>query len=289
MSTALKCPERFLEVRISDLSQNPTLLTLCAGYEAGEWRAVPLANHLFEWLPEFCLKYSEIVNLGSHNAVRLLKQAARTFYSLEKNTDTRGEIGELLLHVAIRQDFHTIPFVSKMFFKDFSGYTVKGFDCVHILITRSPEGIEENELWLGEAKFYKDFDSALTEAIDSVETHLQHNYLRKEFLTICNKIDESHPQAKQIRKLLDVNRSLDTIFSRLVIPILITYESDTVKNFTTLCREYQNAIEEETKGLYAKFCKRFPEIKPTIHLILVPLKVKQSLVDAFNSELERQQ
>ena len=80
----LEPPEKFFDIRTSDTQHNPYLITACAGYELGKWREKQLAEYLIEWLPEFCLKYTEIKSLGSNNAVRLLKKLHLT-YTQQKN------------------------------------------------------------------------------------------------------------------------------------------------------------------------------------------------------------
>ncbi len=57
-------PDPFLSVVISDLTLDPTLCTLCAGYEGGQWRSEDLAEHAMEWLPEFCLSADELSDLN---------------------------------------------------------------------------------------------------------------------------------------------------------------------------------------------------------------------------------
>lgn len=128
----LEPPEKFFDIRTSDTQHNPYLITACAGYELGKWREKQLAEYLIEWLPEFCLKYTEIKSLGSNNAVRLLKKAASNVYATKKFKN-RGEIGEIILHAIIRHEFNTIPLISKIYYKDAPNDTVKGFDCVHVV------------------------------------------------------------------------------------------------------------------------------------------------------------
>jgi hypothetical protein len=140
--------EDFLEIRAQKIDVSPTLIGLCAGYEAGSWRAQQLVSHMMEWLPDFALTYEERRSFGTQNAVRRMRKAAHTIYKTEKFAK-RGEFGELLLHIAIRQIFNTVPAISKIYYKDSSNDTVKGFDAVHVVVS---EG--SLELWLGEAKFY---------------------------------------------------------------------------------------------------------------------------------------
>lgn len=277
----ISSPKPFLEIRFNDTSRIPSLVTLCAGYESGKWRGDQLAEHLVEWIPEFCLKYSEIKGLGSGNAVRLIKQAAANIYTTKK-FENRGEIGEMILHAAIRQEFNTIPMVSKIYYKDSPNDTVKGFDCVHVV-----DNEEELELWLGEAKFYDDFKRAARDVAKELEIHIQNDYLRKEFVAIFNKLDEQHPLSKRISTLLDKNTSLDKIFLKMVIPILITYDSRSIKSYTCLTEEFKQNLDAEMELNYKYFISKFPTISPTVHLIAVPLEQKDILVAAFDKELGR--
>jgi hypothetical protein len=56
----------------------------------------------------------------------------------------------------------------KLVLKSSSNDTVKGFDGVHLLPTKT--GFE---LWLGESKFYADAQEAIREAVKSVEDHMR--------------------------------------------------------------------------------------------------------------------
>lgn len=234
----IKYPDPFLEVRVSDARLNPSLLALCAGYESGDWRAHQFASHLIEWLPEFCLKYSEIEGVGSHNMVKLLRMAASSVYDTDKFKN-RGEIGELILHAVVRQEFNTAPLISKIFYKDSPNDTVKGFDCVHVV-----ENKDDFELWLGEVKFYQDFMAASRDVCTELEEHAKNVYLRKEFIAICNKLDDRHPASQKISTLLNKNTSLDKIFPHIVFPVLITYESDAIKNNSELCDVVMEQIKK---------------------------------------------
>src|SRR5436853_139858 len=65
----LQQPQKFFEVIVHEVQPTPGLTGLDAGYEAGAWRAEQLASHLFEWLPEFALSYSESITMNYANAV----------------------------------------------------------------------------------------------------------------------------------------------------------------------------------------------------------------------------
>lgn len=219
-------PAPFLEVKIHKLDITPPISSLCAGYECGEWRSSQLAEHTMEWLPEFCLTASELKSLKPGNAFSMIKKAARMVYQTEKYK-SRGEFGELFLHMILRQIYKSIPAISKIYFKDSVNYTVKGYDAVHIV---QIDG--KLELWLGEVKFYNNATDAIRDVIAEIQEHTRQDYLRNEKMLLANKIDPDLSFYPTLSKLLDQNTSLDELFDCACIPILITYDSGTLKNTT---------------------------------------------------------
>src|SRR5262249_32608915 len=124
-----KQPKPFLEVRVNDLSKDPSITGLCVGYERSKWRASQFADHVMDWLPEFVLNYSELRRVQSGNMTQLMREAAQRVYK-SKKFQNRGEFGELFLHIAIRQVFKSLPAISKIYYKTARNETVKGFDAV---------------------------------------------------------------------------------------------------------------------------------------------------------------
>ncbi|WP_288432326.1 DUF1837 domain-containing protein [uncultured Acinetobacter sp.] len=277
----LSMPAPFLEVRVHKTDLDPNVLAMCAGYELGEWRETQFADHVMEWLPEFALNYQEVQSMNAHNAVALLQKAARSIYQTSK-FEGRGEFGELILHIILRQCFNTIPAISKIFFKDSSNDTVKGFDSVHVVYDGTTL-----DLYLGEVKFYKNINSAINDVIAELDLHTKCDYLRSEFSAILNKIDPEFPLAAQLRNLIHSNKSLDTIVDRIVIPVLLTYESDTISKFNRVTEEFKEALENEINQNWKKFSqKRFPK-DFRIELILLPLKSKKSFISSLDGILKK--
>lgn len=275
----LKQPAPFLEVRIRELTINPSVIGLCIGYELGEWRASQFADHVMEWLPEFALTYSELTSIHSGNVVTLMREAASKVYKTEKFKN-RGEFGELFLHASIRQVFGSIPAISKIFYKSAQNDTVKGFDAVHVIATN--EGLE---LWLGEAKFYSDINKAITDVVKEIQGHTQRDYLRDEFVLISGKIDSKWPYAKELKKLLSPSTSLDKVFQRVSIPVLLTYNSPTVAKFRECSKDYEKAFREEILSHHGTFLsKKLPKTL-TVHVFLMPLETKNKLVSELDKKL----
>jgi hypothetical protein len=273
-------PDPFLEIRHQRIDIDPTLTAVCAGYETKQWRSKQLTAHLIEWLPEFALTERERGNLGAHNAVALVGQAARAIYTSEKY-QRRGEIGELLLHVIIRQVFETVPAISKYYFKDASNDTVKGFDAVHVVVSDS-----QLQLWLGEVKFYDDIARAIYDVVKELEAHMEREYLRSEFAAITNKIDESWPHAARLKKLIHRNTSLDEIFDAVCIPVLLTYDSPVMSKFDEVTDEFLKEFHSEVIAHHETFSGKSLPTNVQLHLFLFPLEQKSELTREFDEKLK---
>lgn len=280
--STLATPARFFTARVEVRGEDPEMTTLCAGYERGEWREADFVNHLFDYLLEFALKWSQLQKLNSATAARMIEDAARRVYESEEYGQ-RGEFGELLLHAALRSHFNSEPAVSKLFYKTGDNDTVKGFDCVHVVIDDESEGME---LWLGEAKFYGDISDAMQKAISSLEELTDTARLKREFVLIRGLVDDDWPYAEEFKAITD-GKSLDEVFDVLRIPVLLTYDSGVVGNHDKICQEYEDALRVEVEGIFTRFSQN--ERLPSdifIHLILVPLKDKKALAAALHKRLK---
>lgn len=277
--TGPSMPTPLLDVLVADLEITPSLTGLCAGFESGRWRALELARHLFDWLPEFALTASEYEAFRPHNHGEYLARAARAVYESDRY-QRRGEFGELLLHAVIRQRFETIPAVSKVFFKDAANDTVKGFDAVHVVC--ASDGTLE--LWLGEAKFYGDLADAIAAAADDLRRHTDCAWLRGEFVAITNKIDADWPHAEALTNLIHRNRSLDQIFDAIRIPVLVSYDSAAAAGATASDAVYRAQVETELRSAHAALAgKPLPPV--AVHLLLVPLADKAELARHLDDRL----
>jgi hypothetical protein len=145
-----------------------------------------------------------------------------------------------------------------------------------------PAGLE---LWLGEAKFYRHLPGAIRSALDEIERHLETTYLRDEFALVSDKIEDDHPHASELRRLLDPTVSLDKVFRRLCVPVLLTYDSAATAAHTTDCAEYRANLEAELKRGWTRFKNGLDglgDLEVAVRLILVPLATKQALLAAID-------
>lgn len=270
-----------LEVRVEQLAWNPSLTVVCPGYENSIWRAGPLVRHTFDrHLASFALPYSDLRGLDHNTAAALLRRAAKAVYATDRYR-RRGEFGELFLHAICRDIFGSEPAISKITFKDSANDTVKGFDSVHVV-----EAAGELELWLGEVKFYANLTQAIRDSTAELADHLKAEYLRGEFVAVVNKLDPEWPHSQAVARLLEPNTSLDEIFDVLTVPVLLTYDSDSVLANTRLCSAYIDGLRAEANSAWSSFDKRCdPRWPVRLRLILLPLLNKDELVELMQESL----
>jgi hypothetical protein len=274
-------PAPLFEVRVHLADLVPPARGLCTGYERGAWRNDDLAAYLFEYLPDFALRHGELGPQGHEQWVPKLVEAARSVYTTEK-FQRRGEFGELLLHAVVRELWEAEPAVSKIYYKDGPNQTVKGFDSVHAVL---PQG-GQLELLLGEVKFYRAIDKAMTDVAAELRAHFENDaWLRSEFVAVTRKLDRSWPHAEELRALLHRRRTLDEIVSRVRVPALLTYESQCVDAHDSCCDAYCEQLADEVADIRNRFAGRKLPKAVTLELILVPLHRKQDLLKALETRL----
>ena len=171
---------------------------------------------------------------------------------------------------------------SKLYYESAVNNTVKGFDCVHVV---GP--IDNLELWLGEVKFYKSITAAISDVITEIDEHLKADFLRRELVLIGNKLDERDGYTAAVHQLLSERTSLDAIFSRVCIPVLLTYESSTVERHTAVTEEYVLQFCDEVAQHFRLFLEKAKTLPPIrIHLFLLPLDDKAKLIAALHAKLK---
>lgn len=273
---------KFFRIIVHDESSIPTLLGICAGFENGEWRGQCLADNLFNCIPDFCLSYSEVHEVDSAEWMDKLRKSVAMIYNSPKYK-SRGEFGELLLHYILKDFYKTIPAISKMYFKDGPNETVKGFDAVHVI--ENNDGLLD--LWLGEVKFYKDASQAIKDVIPEIEEHFAHDYLRTEFIAITNKLDKESPFYEKLSQLISPDTSLDEIFERICVPVLITFNSKVIDKHVKYTNAYKEEMKTEMEKYFNQFESQFEKlgIDIEVHLFLLPLKTKETFVQMLNNKL----
>lgn len=258
-----------LVCRATDADIEPKFSVFCVGYEQSRWRAEEMVRDFFRrHLNSFALSYSEWKKVNGDSAAEALSRSARMVYATD-NYKRRGEFGELFLHGILRDFYNAEPAVSKIYFLDSPNETAKGFDAVHVVVRDDGQ----LDLWLGEAKLYENMKSAIKEIVQSLNDHVGNEFLRREFLAVSNKFDDGWPHCEKLSELLDDNTSLDVIVDRLVMPVLLTYQSKAVKAHDAVGDEYSTDLIAEAKEAWQIFKDQLAVDFPvTIYFIVLPLE-----------------
>lgn len=261
-----------IEERIS----NSTLRAYHVGFDQNEFRLLPLVEIIRNVIPEYALGYHQGKNFPLTEIVDRLHDAAKTVYTTDKYK-RRGEFGELILHLLLRDFCDSLPLISTIFFRDAPNIPAHGFDGVHITING-----DEKKLWLGESKLYKSGIDGVTDLVGDIVKHFNADYLRKQFSLITRKLPVEAPEIDYWRTLMHKNQKLDVIFSNIVIPMVCTYNSSLFVTHNNDTQQYLDDFRKECEALHYEFNRKKPATNLEIILLLLPVPDKEEL----NAELD---
>lgn len=256
-------------------------------------------------VPEYVYAQYENPDILQTDAVDKLREAAKSIYKikdydlmrrwyLDGDTDAyeelkkspssrRGEFGELLLHLILRDFKGTIPLVSKVYFKDAFGVPAHGFDSVHI----TPN---DETLWLGESKFYTDSKLGIKNLLGDLDEHFKTDYLNEQFIIIKKNLENnSIPQRDEwIKKLTTCNKLQDKL-KVINIPLLCTYPHDIYNLYSDMgCDETTEYHELNVRDLKDYFDSNYNHpLKKHLNIILIlfPIKNKKELIIKLHERL----
>ena len=264
-----------------------------------------LASCIINTIPEYVFAHYENPKIPQTDAVEKLREAARSIYKI-KNFDImrrwylehdetakaeiekmsenqRGEFGELLLHLILRDFKGTIPLISKVYFKDSAGVPAHGFDAVHI----SPD---EKILWLGESKFYNDGKTGVRNLLKDLTEHFTRDFLNEQFAIIKKNLENnSIPQRDEWIKTLNSCSKLQEKINMINIPMLCTYTHDIYQRFSDFAKDdaitYHETNIRELKQYFDKNNKHRLKERLNVILLLFPVRDKKELVIKLHKKL----
>lgn len=273
-----------------------------------QYRIKPLIEKLTHVIHEFAFGFHEGESTDNTEILPKLIEAAQSIYKIDafqKVKDLcqegegladdvedkylrRGEFGELILHLLLRDFHNTIPLLSKVYFKDSFGHAVHGFDAVHI---------EPNTktLWLGESKLYKDGKAGIRALITDIEEHFKSDYLNSEFLIISKKLKhfDNIPEKDHWIDLMNKSTKLVDQLTSINIPLLCTYTCDLFKLHSDETSDsfVENYIKEmrELKKYFDENNNHPLKTKLNIILVLFPVQNKVELVKGLHKKLSLMQ
>lgn len=261
-----------LDERISD----STLRAYHVGFDQNKFRLLPLVETIRSVIPEYALGYHQGNNIPLTEIVDRLQDAAKTVYTTDKYK-RRGEFGELILHLLLRDFCNSIPLISTIYFRDAPNIPAHGFDGIHITINGN-----EKKLWLGESKLYMSGTDGVNDLVGDIVKHFNADYLRQQFNLITRKLPSDVPEIEHWRTLMHKNQKLDVIFSSIVIPMVCTYNSSLFASHNDETQQYIDDFKKECEALHDEFNRKKPASNLEIVLLLLPIPDK----DELNTELD---
>ncbi|HEC2124419.1 TPA: DUF4297 domain-containing protein [Klebsiella oxytoca] len=252
-------------------------------YSLRKWRHENYAKHLVEWLPEFSLKASEIVNILAHNAETILARSISTFSDSELPRDRL--IAELILHSILRSRQHSEPVACKVFYK--SAGKLSEFGNAHIV--QMPD--QDDQLWLGLARMIKadDMDTTLEQIREILDETISETVLSAEREIIISLREPLHhqPKADSFNQALHRNSPIDDMLNILYFPILLTYDSAALSSgwFVNYVDNLKKEIETHFSAFTSELSENIKQVK--VLIFLVPMESIELLTKAFNARCEK--
>ena len=299
---------------ICEIKFHDSVYAYFVGYDPDKkYRWQNLAQVIIRTLPEFAYGLHEGTTTDNSEITDKLREAAKAIYQIKsfknifdriKNGEDglddeiedkylrRGEFGELILHLLLRDRFKTIPLISKIYFKDSLGHAVHGFDCVHI-------EAEAQTLWLGESKLYIDPIKGLSALIKDLDEHLNCQFLQDEFSLISKKVHGVGNKATEYNEIIKdrdywirllTSTDYKKTLTKIKIPLICTYTSGIFKKYSdeedvNFKKEYSEEIQK-LKEYFEKKLNHSWKDRLEIILILFPVMDKNELVKILHTKIE---
>lgn len=247
--------------------------TYTLNYQDKQYRQNELVKIIDHAVPYFALTESEFEEYRSNGDFGEAREAGYSRISTA-HRNKKGDYGELLLFLILNVIYDVPKFVTKVRLRSSVSEQIKGYDCAHITI-------EEDEpcLWLGEAKFHQKFSTAVLDAFKSLDEHMETFYLKNELRILGGNIEwnKTNVNYSELKKIFQ-GRSIDEI--KFKIPVLITYDSDSIKSNIDLSEKFQADLTKEIKKNYATIEKKaLKAIKTNFELLFIifPLHTVQEI------------
>lgn len=306
MSTRIFDKANVIIVNVDEADLNSFLVDMdIDDYGNPKYRLDDFSKAICNTIPEYVFANYKEPNIPQNDMVERLREAAQCIYKikdyelvkrwcLENDEDAleqikksatakRGEFGELLLHLLLREFKNTIPLISKVYFKDSAGVPAHGFDAVHV-------SRNEKVLWLGESKLYNDGREGIKELTKDLTNHINTDFLNEQFVIIKKNLENNSIPGRDewIDTLTNCNK-LSEKLEIINIPMLCTYTHDIYEKFPDMiseeAKEYHEINVRELKAYFDKHNKLPLKDRVNIILMLLPVNDKYELVANLHSRL----
>lgn len=270
----------------------------------------PWIEEVFDEIANFALGKKRAIEISQGSPRRAHKLGLRLLYEVKelkeanvlyaqnsnlKNEDKylkRGEFGELILYHLLANKLEKPQVISKIYFKDNFNSVVHGFDGVHY-------DIHSNELWLGESKFYKSRNSALTNLAQDLEEHFNIDFFSQEFSIIHNRFNDLGIENDELKNLIDPDTKFISKLIKINACFFALFDSEVFESFSfeegtdTPSQDFLTKLSEEVNQAKNYFDNQILNYRHKdrlkIHLFLFPVKDKYALVKKMHDKLKAEQ
>lgn len=202
---------------------------------------------------EFKIDYS---NLSLEQAKVITRDMKYDSFAPTSEKLKYGFYGEVLLDLILRTYFSTDVLLARGYlYSPIENSEVKGFDAFHLI-----EDENKTSLWLGEAKFYKDYHKPIRDVIGKIEKSLSDEYVNKNVFAIFKESEKMTYTPGSLKKIVDewemnplinISAELKKHNISVVYPIMIVHEAVGIDYYDDIkhCVSYVNS---EVKRLSVK-------------------------------------
>lgn len=215
-------------------SDIPSIKGVDIGFTFEEWNLDIFTEKVYNWIADYSLSYKQRAQFEGNE--RALFKSARNNYPA---SDLKA-LGDLCLHIAIRESYSTIPIMNRVFDQN-----NKTFSCTHAILN-----FENIELWIGASSVSTSIEDAVNQAVDNVNYIASLQSLKTRLYTLTSEIDSSWPHKDKLERLADSNLPIDERFDKVVVPIFIMHDSEIITGYDK--KNFLEAFEakiHECRGL----------------------------------------
>ena len=277
-------PEPFLVEfhAATDASLLRSLTGFDVQYDFEEWQCREFAEHLVRWLPEFCLRASEIVNFQLHHSREVLAKSVGKI--TETSMPRERFLAEVILHSILRSKHSSQPIACKVFFEEQG--KLSEFGNAHVVQERG----RPDELWLGLSRmiFTGKMDESLEEVCRVLDATISKTVLIAERNIIVTLREPQHhrPTAEKFNAAISYNARAEDLLKVLCFPILLAYDSNTLASgyLAQYITNLKAEVAEHYTALTGQLSSKIEQVRVVAYL--VPIQSALELIAEFDSICE---
>lgn len=196
-------------------SDAPSITGIDIGFTFKQWDMVHFTETVHDWIIDYSLSHKNKATF--QGSQRSLFKYARTNYPFSD----LNALGDLCLHIAIRESYSTIPIMNRVFDQN-----NKTFSCTHVVLS-----FDNIELWIGASSVSTSIEEAVNRAIENVNYIASIQSLGTRLYALTSEIDSSWPHKEKLERLADSNLPIDKRFDKIVIPVFIMHDSEIITEY----------------------------------------------------------